>query len=149
MFVNKTKFVHTHRDLSKQFWFQLDGKKNKTKKLNLLIEFSSSIFIKFHLKYIDVELSKWRIQNKLAYKILTRAPSWTCCEAYRTSRLAHTFYNFRKLNYCQKTDLSKTAWLNASPIWAKVIKILSQVNWFIFGEKMSNTLEMSSLFKYR
>ena len=65
-----------------------------------------------------------------------------------TSRPSGTFYNFGKFNLCSKTDISKTAWINAWPIWAKVINILSQVNWFIFGKKMTNTLEMSTFLKY-
>ena len=55
----------------------------------------------------------------------------------------------RKLDLCSKTDISKITCINAWSNWAKVINIFSQLNWFIFGKKITNTLEMSSLLKYR
>ena len=43
----------SHRDLSKQFSCPVDG----TKKLNLLIKFSNSIFKKIISKHIGIELA--------------------------------------------------------------------------------------------
>ena len=112
----------------------MSGRRHK--KLNLLIKFSDSIFIKFDVKaYL-----RWTcIQNKLAYKVPfyfklfscladvkrpkfcsalshwnpTRAPPWAGCWADSTSRPVGSFYTIRKLNLCLKTDISKTAWINA------------------------------------
>ena len=47
------------RDLPNQFWCPVDG----TKKLNLLIEFSKSIFIKFDFKTHKNRLT-WKLQQK-------------------------------------------------------------------------------------
>ena len=129
--------ISTFRDLSKQFWCPVDG----TKKPNLLIEFSNSIFIKFYFKAYWC----WTcIQNKSAYYVSsilsclfpdvkrptfffraftpwtpTNDPSWACRGAFSTSSPPLAFYNFRKLNLCSKTDISKTAWINAwsFPYW--------------------------------
>ena len=54
--------ISIFRDLSKQFWCPVEG----TKKPNLLIEFSNSIFIKFYFKAYWC----WTcIQNKSAYYV--------------------------------------------------------------------------------
>ena len=34
-------------------------------------------------------------------------------QSYSTSRPPPTLYNVQKLNLCSKTDISKTAWINA------------------------------------
>ena len=44
---------------------------------------------------------------------LIRGLPWTHCRAYSTSRPPTAFYNIWKLNLCSKTDISKTAWINA------------------------------------
>ena len=43
----------------------------------------------------------------------TRAPTWTRCGAYSTLRPSPGFYNIQKLNFCSKTNTSKTALINA------------------------------------
>ena len=106
------------------------------KKLNLLIEFSDSIFIKFYLKHIG-------IQNKSVYSFFyfqlfvcppdVKRPKFfrsfkppeplpgSCheplVELKVPSDLPPTIYNNRKLNFCSKTDLDirENAWINACP----------------------------------
>ena len=43
----------------------------------------------------------------------TKALPWTRCGAFSTTRRPPAFYNTRKLNLRSKTDISKTAWINA------------------------------------
>ena len=108
--------------------------------LNLRTEFSNSIFIKICFK---AYWRWTCIQNKLAFKVSsilsyffvlsrskkiktfqgfyhpsppwtpTIAPPWTRWRAYSTSRPSPAFYNIPKLNLCPKTDISKTASINA------------------------------------
>ena len=107
-------------------------------KLNLLIEFWNSIFIKFLFKaYKKIGLLWTCIQNQLACyfsSILSyclpsaRVPPWTCCEVYSTLPDPHLHcrtnlwlffekFNIQKLNLLSKTDISKTAWINP---WMKI-----------------------------
>ena len=48
-----------------------------------------------------------------------RAPPCLSCSNYSTLRPSLAFYKIPKLNLCSKTDISKTAWINAW-LWTKV-----------------------------
>ena len=82
-------------------------------KINKLTE-----FLLFSAVYLSSRCKKTKVF--LCLKVLppwnqTRAPSWTCCVAYSTSRPPTAFYNIQKLNLCSKTNIKKTAWVNPWP----------------------------------
>ena len=54
----------------------------------------------------------------------TRPPQLTRCGAYSTSRPPLTFCNIQKLNLCSKTDIAKTACLNA---WVRITQKVNAV----------------------
>ena len=131
-----------------------------------------SSFIKYFIKYIGAELAcklayKISLQSFFNFKLFmcsldakrpkcfkvfiplnphqgTAMYSWWSLQYLETP--THIL-RLRKLDLSSKVDISKTAWINTWPIWAKVMNILPLVNWFIFGKKMTNTLEMSSFLK--
>ena len=109
-----------------------------------LIEFWNSIFIKFYFKAywcwtcIKLLCKVFSILSYLfALKMLksqdfslppwtpTRALPWICCGAYSTLRPPPAFYNFRKLNLCLKTDISKTAWINPKYFFVFLVWLVS------------------------
>ena len=100
------------------------------KKLNLLTEFSNSIFIKFYFKafwhwkfvqnwlvgffYFKLFICHSDVIRPKSFRSFTlwtpiKAPLWIRCGAYSTLRPLPAFYNIRKLNLSSKTYISRTA----------------------------------------
>ena len=96
---------------------------NRVLKLSLhKILFQSILVLNLHSKYISLPgffyLKLWDVKRVTFFKrftpwILTEVPPWTCCGDCSTSRPPPALHNIGKLNFCSKTDISKTAWINA------------------------------------
>ena len=113
-------------------------------KFNLWIEFLNSVLIKFYVLsifglnwhsklisllgffYFKLFIYNPDVKRPIFFFLggglypssTTRAPSWTCCWTYSTSRPPSPLYNIWKLNLFSKTDINKTAWINACyPNW--------------------------------
>ena len=71
------------------------------------------IFFYFKLFLCPPDVKTLNFSRVLLSWTPTRAPAWIYCKAYRTLRPSLGFYSMQKLNLCSKTDISKTAWINA------------------------------------
>ena len=79
------------------------------------------IFFYFKLFLCPPDVKTLNFSRVLLSWTPTRAPAWIYCKAYRTLRPSLGFYSMQKLNLCSKTDISKTAWINA---WPHIIAFL-------------------------
>ena len=70
-------------------------------------------FFDFKLFICPPDVKKTKFLRGLPRWTPTRAPPWTRCGAYSTSRTTPTFYKIQKLSLCSKTDITKTPWINA------------------------------------